>query len=46
MKKNELIEFLKAIKDVEDLELKDCALESLIERLEEEKDKLENKNLK
>ena len=41
---DEIIKFLIAIKEVEDEELKDCALESLIERLEEEKESLEDKD--
>lgn len=44
MKKRFLIKILKEILNVENLEIKDCALESLIERLEEEKDALHEKN--
>ena len=37
-----VIEILKIIHEVDDLELKDCALESLLEMLEEQKDTFEN----
>lgn len=44
MKRSSLIRILKEILNVESLEIKDCALESLIEKLEEEKDAHYEKN--
>lgn len=46
MKKNDLLKILKEILKVESVEIKNCALESLIDKLEEQKGKNENRNSK
>lgn len=44
----ELLKLLKVIREVEDIEIKDCAIDSLIERIEDKinKDQLEKKNIR